>query len=323
MIVKDEAPVIERCLSSVRPFIDSWLIVDTGSTDKTRKLVRRTLAGVPGKLVRRPWVDFGHNRSESLALARGRADYSWVIDADEVFVPDVGWSFPELTADAYALPCLVTGAVMWRTSLLANRLPFHYVGALHEQPYVDGPLLGRFGLVQLGGAHVQVHLDGARGRGLTREQKSARDVTVLEAALRDDPGNARNQYYLAASLMDAGQPERALVEFEKRARMRGWAEEVYDSLYAVAQLHERLGSPPELVEAAYIAAHVNRPTRAEPLYALACYHQKRGDHESAVRYAQRAVKIPLPTDRLFVEVDVYAWKARAVLEQAQADLLSR
>ena len=32
MIVKNEAPVIERCLASVRPWVDYWVIVDTGST---------------------------------------------------------------------------------------------------------------------------------------------------------------------------------------------------------------------------------------------------------------------------------------------------
>ena len=35
MIVKNEEKIIERCLSSVLPLIDSWVIVDTGSTDGT------------------------------------------------------------------------------------------------------------------------------------------------------------------------------------------------------------------------------------------------------------------------------------------------
>ena len=35
MIVKNERNVIERCLESVLPIIDTWQIVDTGSTDGT------------------------------------------------------------------------------------------------------------------------------------------------------------------------------------------------------------------------------------------------------------------------------------------------
>src|SRR6187399_3263414 len=80
MIVKNETAVVERCLRSVRPFVDCWSIVDTGSTDDTPRLIAAALADLPGELHERPWSDFGHNRTEALALARGRADYSLVID---------------------------------------------------------------------------------------------------------------------------------------------------------------------------------------------------------------------------------------------------
>jgi len=43
MIVKNEAAVIERCLASVRPLIDTWVISDTGSTDGTQDLIRADL----------------------------------------------------------------------------------------------------------------------------------------------------------------------------------------------------------------------------------------------------------------------------------------
>ena len=70
MIIKNEAPVIRRCLDSVKPFIDSWVIVDTGSSDDTQQIVRDTMAGLPGELHERPWKNFGHNRNEALELAR-------------------------------------------------------------------------------------------------------------------------------------------------------------------------------------------------------------------------------------------------------------
>ena len=43
MIVKNEAHVIKRCLGSVKPWIDHWTIVDTGSNDGTQSLVREVL----------------------------------------------------------------------------------------------------------------------------------------------------------------------------------------------------------------------------------------------------------------------------------------
>ena len=40
MIVKDEAPNIERCLESVAPYIDYYIICDTGSTDNTKEIIK-------------------------------------------------------------------------------------------------------------------------------------------------------------------------------------------------------------------------------------------------------------------------------------------
>ncbi|HEX6274755.1 MAG TPA: glycosyltransferase, partial [Polyangiaceae bacterium] len=96
MIVKNETRVIKRCLDSVRPFIHHWVIVDTGSTDGTQELVKKLLAGVPGELHERPWRNFGYNRTEALELARGKADYILIMDADEVFEVPPGFRMPAL-----------------------------------------------------------------------------------------------------------------------------------------------------------------------------------------------------------------------------------
>ena len=82
MIVKDEAKFIERCLASVKPLISRWLIVDTGSTDGTQALIKKTMKKIPGELLEREWVDFGTNRTEALELARGTAEWTLELDAD-------------------------------------------------------------------------------------------------------------------------------------------------------------------------------------------------------------------------------------------------
>ncbi|MFI5334997.1 MAG: hypothetical protein ACHQT8_07570, partial [Chlamydiales bacterium] len=73
MIVKDESAVIEKCLSTVKPLIDYWVIVDTGSKDGTQDLIRNFLKDIPGELHERPWVNFEYNRNEALDLARNKA----------------------------------------------------------------------------------------------------------------------------------------------------------------------------------------------------------------------------------------------------------
>ena len=54
MIVKDEEDTMEKCLKSVAPYISYWVIVDTGSKDKTIEVIHKTMneLGIPGEL---PW----------------------------------------------------------------------------------------------------------------------------------------------------------------------------------------------------------------------------------------------------------------------------
>ena len=132
MIVKNESRVIERCLASVRGLIDAWAIVDTGSVDGTQDLIRQTLHDLAGKLLERPWVNFGHNRTEALQLARGRAEYVLVIDADEELVQDPDFELPRLTADAYTAEVFYSGCTYLRRQLVRTALAWRYEGVLHE-----------------------------------------------------------------------------------------------------------------------------------------------------------------------------------------------
>ena len=308
MIVKDEAHVIARCLQSVRPLIDYWTIVDTGSTDGTQDLIRELLDGVPGHLFERPWINFGHNRSEALELARPHARYTFVIDADEILEVPSGFVWGDLTADSVYLlhrGSTASDTTYWRGSLVANRLPWCYRGVLHE--YLEAP--GSSTIAHLAGPEVVGHFDGGRSQNITTREKYARDAAVLEQALVDEPDNARYQYYLARSYRDSDQIELAIEAYRRRARMGAFAEEVSDSLLWVARLLERQGADVPDVEAAYLQAWQARPQRAEALVDLARYSRCGGRFALGRMVAAQAVLIERPDDLLWVEEDVYRWRA--------------
>jgi glycosyltransferase involved in cell wall biosynthesis len=188
MIVRDESAVIERCLKSVRPLIDSWVICDTGSRDGTPELIERALGGIPGRLHQRPWVDFGHNRSEAMALARGTADYLLLLDAD-MTVELVGEQPDELTADSYLLR-FVDDPEYWLKALISDRRPWKSVGSTHEFAAVADGLPER--QEQLDAVIVTHHADGG-----TRSEKLERDARLLARDLATDANNVRTVFYLA------------------------------------------------------------------------------------------------------------------------------
>ena len=79
MIVKNEERYLVKCLKSVRDIVDEMIIVDTGSTDKTKDIA--IVFGA--KIFDFPWTgDFAEARNHSLEPAVG--DWILVLDADEV-----------------------------------------------------------------------------------------------------------------------------------------------------------------------------------------------------------------------------------------------
>lgn len=299
MIVKNECHVLRRCLESVRPLIDHWTIVDTGSTDGTQELARECLQDLPGSLVERPWKDFGHNRSESIVLAQGHSDYLLTLDADEYIVAEPGFKWPHLQRDAYSF-VVDSGAVLYtRIQLVRAQLPWRYEGVLHEYLTCDQT----YSLEPMGGIKTTRLLEGARSRDPLTYR---RDADLLERALHQDPGNPRNVFYLAQSYRDAQEPELALDRYLQRSRMDGFPEEIWCSLYEAAKLMEATGRDWATVQDAYLQAYRYRPVRAEPLYRIGVAFSGQHNFDEAIRYLGHGMNLPEPTgEQLFVESDVY------------------
>ncbi len=291
MIVKNESAVIKRCLDSVKPYIDYWVIVDTGSKDGTQKIIKNHMKGIPGKLYERPWKDWGTTRTEALKLAQGNGDYILFMDADDILEFDQGQSFDNLTKDLYE---------MWRGSksfsylkpqLVKNGLPWKWVGVTHE--YLDCDK-----------AYTKEILNNVRYLSLDGgatwkdpKQKFLKNVELLEAGLKKEPDNARYAFYLAESYRDAGEKGKALEWYQKRIKMGGWVEETFYAMLQSAHMLKDLGLPPAIVAEAYQLAHQYRPHRAEPVYFLAELFIDQGHHQLAYDALKTWNSIPQPVEK--------------------------
>lgn len=147
------------------------------------------------------------------------------------------------------------------------------------------------------------------GARWTDPDKFRKDAAVLEAALAKEPDNARYAFYLAQSWRDAGEPEKALAAYAKRAQMGSWEEEVWYSLLEVAKLSAFLGKSDDEVIGAYLRAYEHRPTRAESLCYLARHLRQKQRIVAAFPFARAASEIVRPDDILFVDDAVYAWSS--------------
>jgi glycosyltransferase involved in cell wall biosynthesis len=313
MIVKNETHVILRCLESVYKYIDRYDITDTGSTDGTQDMIRNFFAekGIPGEIYQSDWKGFGDHagkigsRTEAFQNAKGKADYAWVIDADDSLTGDL--ILPQGTdVDAYTLQFTRGEFSWWRTQIFKNNRDWRYVGVLHEYPDSD-PKPYRIEKLH-GNYFIDARTEGARNIGVSPIEKYSKDAEALEKAIAEDPTNVRYQFYLAQSYFDSQQWEKALNAYKRRAEMGGWEEEIFFSLYRVAICKVFLQHPWSEIYDAFMMSYEARPTRAEPLYQLARLHRMHNRPKAAYVYAKMALEIPRPMeDTLFIEEIPYAW----------------
>jgi glycosyltransferase involved in cell wall biosynthesis len=305
MIVKNEASVIVRCLNSVRPLIDHWVIVDTGSTDGTQDIVRKTMKDLPGELLERPWRDFGFNRSEALALARPHADYSLIIDADDALQIPAGFERPQLHADSYMLDIRDTAIRYQRTQLVRNTLPWRYEGVLHEYLTCEGAgATGHLGIA------MQRNHDGARRRD---PETYRRDVAVLEQALTTETNPfliARYTFYLAQSYRDCGEKGKAAQAYLRRSALGYWDQEVFYSLYQAAKIKEELGAADDEVLELYQQASAAAGDRAEALHGACRLCRIKGRSREGYEIGKRGLALTPPEGGLFVETWIYEYGLR-------------
>lgn len=309
MIVKDESPVIRRCLASVKPIIDYWVIVDTGSSDGTQQIIKDFLADIPGELHEKPWKNFEHNRNEALNFAKDKADYLLFIDADEVLEFAADFKLPHLDKDVYLVNTCMGGMKYGRIQLVNNHIRWNWVGVLHEV-LVSPDERSR---ETLAGVINVPRPDGNRSQD---PRKFHKDAAILEAALLENPHNARNVFYLAQSYRDAGEFEKSIEVYERRVAMQGWDQEVFWSLLQIGILKEALKRPADEVIASYKAAYAFRPSRAEPLYRLAFYYRSLERYAEAYEAANLGLALKKSDDVLFVEDWIYDYGM--ILEYAVA-----
>jgi glycosyltransferase involved in cell wall biosynthesis/predicted GH43/DUF377 family glycosyl hydrolase len=299
MIVKDEAPIIERLVDSVAPVVSYYVVCDTGSSDNTTDILRARFAerGIDGEVHNVPFVNFSQARNAALRFgrdSRAHFDYFLLADADmELVVEDD--RFPErLSADAYSIRQHSGTLSYFNPRLLNRKSKAEYKGATHE--YLQTQQIER-----LEGISFKDHACGS-----SRHLKTTRDTALLLEALKDDPDDARSLFYLAQTCRDAGLFREAAAWYDLRCKAGGFAEEVWYARYQKALCHAKLGEEEKFISDS-LRAFEDRPHRAEPLFQLAQYHRFKGRSQSALMFAQAAANIPYPEgDSLFIDEEAYS-----------------
>jgi hypothetical protein len=310
MIVRNEAAVIERCLDSVLPHVDAFVISDTGSQDATIDLIRRAADrhAVRGQIHQDAWYNFGHNRTVAAEEARHwvarqgwppHLSYLVFLDADMVLHVEAGFDKGALSATSYDLVQDDGTLRYWNVRLGCLSHGWQSVGATHEywQPIGSDTTSARLGTMW-----IEDRADGGN-----KADKFERDVRLLTRGLQQEPNNPRYVLYLAQTYFDLGRWTDAERLYSRRWALGGWDEERWLARYRQGLCLLRMNDG-HRAAGVLLDAFDQRPSRAEPLWLLARYYRDHHKNHAALMVALRALEIPYPQhDMLFVEAPVYEW----------------
>ena len=309
MIVKNEAPNIQRCLESVAPFINYYVICDTGSTDNTKEIIKSFFdsKGIPGEILDHAWKDFGHNRSLAIEACEGKAQWALMIDADDMISGTLPVEKFNDELDGYVVK-IQRGEFVWYCAQLFNigKTKWWYEEPLHEYAICRQPM----NIQKLEGDYAwDVRTEGCRSRQFGNDiEKYKNDYEILKKYLAEDPNQPRKQFYAAQSAFDSRMYDIAEQEYIKRAELESWSEEVYFSWLRVGMCRAILEKPIEMITDAMMRAYETKPDRAESLYHLSCIYRKYGRPRNAFLVASMGLTIPPPqNDILFVDMANYRW----------------
>ncbi|MDP4110319.1 MAG: glycosyltransferase, partial [Bacillota bacterium] len=193
MIGKNEEKTLGRCLDSVRDLVDEIIIVDTGSSDETKK----TALKYTDKIYDFEWTD-DFSKARNYSFSKAAMEYIMWLDADDVLLEEDREKFKKLKRgfdpafDVVMMKYIVGGnegglppCVFMRERLLKRSKGFTWHDPIHEYMILDGKILDTDICV----THMSSH------------KRSDRNLKIFEKMIAEGKKlSDRNLFYYAREL---------------------------------------------------------------------------------------------------------------------------
>jgi len=286
MIVKNEEDTIGRCLESVKGLLDEIVIVDTGSTDKTKEIVSQYTDRVFDFV----WIeDFAAARN--FAFSQAKMDYIFWLDADDVLMKEDYEKF--LTLKETLDPSVDSVTMNYHlsfddngnlnSSIRRNRLVkkhnnYKWIGAVHEYLEVWGNIIDS----EIAVTHSKIHHD------------SDRNLRIYENRLKKgEEFSPRDLFYFANELIDHQMYERAIYYYEKfLATEKGWIEDNIAACGKIADCYFHLKEPEKEYESIIRSFQFDHP-RPEFCCRLGYYFLHKNEFKVSAFWYELALKIDI------------------------------
>lgn len=302
MIVRNEEDVLERCLGSVADLVDEIIIVDTGSTDRTKEIAARYTKSVYDF----HWID-DFAAARNAAFSKASCDYCMWLDADDIMEEQDRQEFirllSALTPDVdvvmmrYNTGFDKNGSVTfsyYRERIVKNHAGMLWKGAVHEVIETRGHVI----YSECAVTHRKMH-----------PSDPDRNLRIFEGLLKKgETLDPRQQYYYGRELYYHARYKDAVLILERFLdEGQGWLENEIDACRHCAYCWYELGSP-EKALAALLRSFIYDVPRAEICCEIGRHFFDRNAWIQASYWYQRALECERKDDRGgFVLPDAYGY----------------
>ena len=286
MIVKNEEAVLARCLDSLQPIADEIIIVDTGSTDRTKEIA----ALYTSRIYDFTWIQ-DLSAARNFAFSKATKDYIYSADADEVLEEKDREKF--LTLKQALLPEVEIVEMIYvnpeeyntvynfrrepRPKLFKRLREFRWIDPIHETVALD-PIVYR--------SDIEI---------MHRPQSlhSGRDFLALERELKKSGKLSERLYSMYAKELfisgTADDFERAGCWFQKRLSQENLsADAKTEAVCVIAKLFLLRKEYEQMLSFVLMELAQNPVPAAELYYMLGEYYETSGKETEAVFWYKKA-----------------------------------
>lgn len=198
LIIKNEEDNIQMCLNSIENVFDEIVIIDTGSTDKTLKLIKN----FDLKLYHYNWDDNFAN-ARNFAVSKCNSDYIFFIDADEELDASFNYTrmhyiFNIINASQYLSSKIFSPIIVEKKNqdvykyverIFKKNSHYRYFGNVHEEIRLNNIPQEPVSIA------ILIHHNGYEVEIINKKQKINRNLKLLRLCQKVEPFNLRWYYF--------------------------------------------------------------------------------------------------------------------------------
>ncbi|RKR11781.1 glycosyltransferase involved in cell wall biosynthesis [Flavobacterium sp. 90] len=301
MIVKNEEKTLAECLNSVKDIADEIIIVDTGSTDKTKEIAH----SFTDKVYDFEWInDFAAARN--FAFSKATKEYQLWLDADDIIIEKDKIAFLNLKKELspaidmvlmkynYVVDENNNPSYSFQRERLVKRVNnYKWNDPVHEYIlYGDNYLISEIAIT-----HKKV------------DSFSDRNLKIYEAQLKNNlPFSPRSLYYYARELRDHHKYEEAIEYFNKFLDTKdGAVDDNINACYEIGKIYKQLNDTDNALRYFFQSFSYDIP-RAESCCEIALIYMANKDYRKAIYWYEFVFTLKLSdTDINKTSIDCWSF----------------